>query len=686
MIQPIKWEWKKLLLKNNGLLVIVLYFTICIISIILMTIDTASPVMQRSLERYYQEYGGELDDDTVMAIEAKYQAITEAVAARKTALSDYEAQNITYAELNSILRQLQPLIKEKRPFEEFYSYYKYASIDTAHRHLIDGDSWSKVLSLDTPNFVLIMFMILMAALLLKDDVKKEIILLNKPTYRGHSTHLFVKWLVTIGIVAILVFCTLIVEIVYLIINTSLQNGRAPLQSISYFADSPYNLTIWQAYLVGWIIRIGGLLYVGMITVCSIELLENTALGVFCALAATVIPYFAGGSDYSYLQYPTPAAFIQAFFYLLGRDLSGTYVDLNTVLELACISALIVMSLCALSTIHYQRVKVARKLNVIHILLVAVLMLQGCANTENYMTISYTLDFSQDVIEAIDYYVYKVDGEYFVYEKETHNRYALLNDPLEDEDHKTSISYLKAVDNVVYFVYYTAENKKSVQSIDLDTGERKILFVDDYYGRALKIFDVVIWEGPQHTYESSFDQLVNFFPCSTGIILLRGESITYLNNSREVVLYEGIYGDVTSNGESLFFINDEDVFCRIDVKTMDTIQYADIYPYQPTVVDNKVYYIDHALDNSLCVLDAQTGECTVIASGDWASFKVNQAGIALMDYQGNFYYSSLDDFSLEMINTVRTPQDYVLQNDCTAIILMYYESITHVTYEVLYTGE
>lgn len=681
MLQLQRWEWYKLLVKSKGIIVLVVYITIHCVSMALPTYETASLMLEQSLRTYYQEYGGEVNDDTVQAIELKYRAISDAVSKKKEALADYRAQKISDEELNQTLKDTECLAREKRAFDKFYAHYQYCAEDPINRHLIETESWSKLLSLRTPDFMLIIFTILLTSLIWIEDSKQDINPIIRPTYFGGITLLISKWIVAVGISFIIAFCSQMIDVVFLLDDTSLQDGNSPLRSISYFASSPYRLTIWQAFLLGCISRFFGIIYCGLITVFCAGLLKNVVLGAFCSLASVMLPYVAGGSDFSYLKFPIPTGFVQAYLYQLGR---GSSMNLNTLIKSACISGVIILTFCVISILQYGKVKIriSRKVVAICCSLIVLLNITGCSSQQSTTPISYASGYSQQVIEATDYFIYQSEGIYMVVEKKTNVSYELLNDPLEPDDIKTSLSLVKAVDNVVYFMLDTSEHKRSIQSIDLDTGERRIVYIDDYYGQSIKAFDVIIWEGPAQSYEASLNKLLDFFVFQDGIILLRGESITYLHNEHETVLYEGYYSEVTSNGKRLFFTNGNGILCEMDRNTSQITQFSNLYPIEPKVMGDKVFYLDPSQGNALCSIDLVSGECVIELSGNWKTYDIENDGIAAVNKEGEVFYLSMENGELSEVETDKIPQEIVLQKDCSAIIAVFYESTTQASHEVL----
>lgn len=678
MLRVIKWEYRKLFVKNGGMLWILFFILTLIAGNSLQATSTESPYVQKLLSQYYEEYGGKLTEETVAAIEQKRNAIDEAVLLQNRAYSEFENQIISQAQLEQTLNEVMPLLREQRAFNKFYARYSYCTKDPERRFLIDPQGWSSLLQLDSPDFALLFFVILLAALIYKTDCPKSITQMLKPTCYGCVFLLYAKWVVAIGVALILGIMTQVIDILFRISSISWQNGAVPLQSLSAYSASPYNITIWQGYLYASLIRIFGLMYCSFLTICLVEICRNTVLGSFCTLAVVLLPYFAANQDSIYLKWPVPAGFVQALYYFVGGN-SDSPKTLNAMLKAACLSVGIIIFLCVIAKQRYCDFKRKSRTRLVLGAFLVVVCLPGCSQINMIGSMNYSSSYSPDVIEADDYYVYR-DEEMIVVEKLTAKQYSLLNDPLESESFKQTFSNAKTVGNVIYFMCINENQNKTIQSINLDTGERNTLFTDNLFREDIKLFDVTIWQRPVITNDQIVNRLVDFFVLKNQLILIRGETISALQNGKEKLLYEGYFRNVSSNGETIFFTNEEAILCSISISPYAIKQFSNIYPSKMIAIDSRIFYLNPSDENALYSFDINTEEQTLVQKGNWRSLSTDGARFVLRDLNNKWYILDLKESSLTEIIIPYSCSDIVLLKGVEKIIIVSYDDSQEITYK------
>lgn len=671
----LKWEWRKLFVKNHGFLLIIVFTAIMIAGHLIPASPSESPKTRILLSQYYEQYGGKLTAESESAILEKKALIDSALTQWEQLFRDYEKQLLTQKQLEDKLNQLTPLLNEKYAFHKFYAHYDYCSKDPTNRYLVDTTGWSSLLTLESPDFLLLIFSAFLTALVFKIDITKNLKLIVKPTYHGRSKLLYVKWFVAVSIAILLWIISLTLEILLLNDKFLLSYGNAPLQSVSTYANYPYNLTLLQGFLLGSSIQLFGLVYCCLMTICLVELLDNMILGLFLSISIMTIPYFAVYPNILYLKWPIPTGFIQGFYYLLYTKISGQVVSLADFLYAAVLSVGIMLLLCSLSRLHYVGLRSRKRLG-IAVLLLGVL-LSGCGQTTNPVTMNYSADYSVDIIEADDYYIYRDNGM-MVCEKSTMKKYPLLLDPLEPEELIPTLTKVKTVGNVVYFMYSNQEYTKTIQSIDLDTGEQKLLYVDDN-NQKFEIFDVVLWDSPPMTYAQMANQLTDFFILQGDLFLIRGESISLVKHGNESPIYEGFFKNVTCNGQALFFTDEEGLLCTINISSKSIMRYTGIRPTNVVAVDSKLFYLSAKEDNAVISLDPITKEELIVVSGSWSSFSVVDGYILLKDVDKNLYISSLDVLQPQKLGDDLPHYDNVVLLKSRKIILVSYDGSGDIKY-------
>lgn len=677
MCRLLKWEWHKLFVKGHGFWVIIVFVVIMIAGHFVSASSSESPKTQILLSQYYEQYGGKLTDENKTAILEKKELIDNALIRWEQLFQDYEKQLLTQKQLEEELNQLTPLLNEKYAFYRFYAHYDYCSKDPTSRYLIDVTGWSSLLALESPNFLLLIFSAFLTAIVFKTDTAKDIMQIVKPTRHGCSRLLYAKWIVAISIAIILWIISQTLEVLLLNNNYPLRYGDAPLQSVSAYANCSYNLTLLQGFLLGSLIRLFGLVYCCLVTVSLVELFENVVLGLFLAISIVIIPYFAVYPDNLYLGWPIPTGFTQGFHYLLNDETSEHIISLRDSIQAAALSAGIMLLLCTVSRLHYGGLRSRKRFSVV--VLLFVVFLSGCGQNASSVTMNYSTDYSLDIVETDDYYIYRDNGM-TVYEKNTMNEYPLLLDPLEPDELMPTLTNVKSIGNVVYFMYNNQEYTQTIQSIDLDTGERKLLYVDNTGGRTLEIFDVVLWSSPPMTYALMANQLTDFFILQGKLFLIRGESISMVEYGMERPIYEGFFKNVVCNGNDIYFTDEKGLLCNVNISDRSIVCYKNIRPTNLVAVDTKLFYLSSKDDNAVVSFDPITNEESILIEGNWSDFSVADGCILLKDDDQNLYISSLDVLQPQKLGDDLPHYDDVVLLKNRKIILVSYDGSGNIEYK------
>lgn len=663
MIQLIRWQIKKLFIKNGGLFVVLLYVGLIIFIGMLPTDSFESPSIRVAMSEYYQAYGGKLTQQTAEAIEHHYQEILNAESVWDSAVQEYYNQTITAGEFRKIQRNVQDLRNEKRAFEKFYTYYQYSAQQPDNRYLVDTQGWSKIMEISNLDYLLVVFSVFLIAMIDKADAGKNIASLIKTTRYGKGMHLLSKWAMAFICAAIILFTTITVRLLLISYKYDLTNYNVPLQSMSYFSYSTYGISILQGFVLASLLQLFGLTFCNVLTVCLTEACSNVVLGSFAGLVTSLLPYFVFYEDAKYLELPFPTGLIQGGSYLHSVEM-GRMQTIKTaiIIFLSVLIGLILFSMY----ISLWRGKLKQK--IIMVLCIPLMFsLCGC-NAKTQISMACSTNDPLYVIETDDYYVYK-QNEMMVREKASGKEHPLLDDPLETAEKKMNISNIKAFHNTLYFMYLNDDNLQMIQSINLDTGARETIFEEIAYGKEVMVFDVPVWQWPGLTFDQVCNLLENFLFVKDELILLRRESITVVRNGTEDILYEGRYWSVSSNSTDLFFVNSERLLCRLDPATGTVIKYTNIMPTIPKAYGDKVLYLDTRNSNALMIFNTTTSECEQLFKGYWSDFQYSNNYIILKDSMGALWEVSPDSTNLCLIYENTNYRDYLVNGEEHTLVIL-----------------
>ena len=328
MRDVIKWELYKILFAKHGAIFIVVYFIIQITFGIYnnnKVENKDSPITENYIKLYYEQYGGKLDTTKCDSIELKKTNIDSAVEAQRKALADYENGAITESDLDGIIAATASIVKEKRAFDKFYKSYLYCKEDINNRYLINTSSWIILLDIKSPDLLISFLITIMVSLSYIDDIKRKPLEIIKCTQTGYSKLIFCK-LITFGSIAIIV--GVFDQIANLIVSLNiypLVDFNAPLQSLYIYANSKYNISLLETFILGSFIKTWGLVYLCIIINTMILIFNNVMFGVFNVMAINIIPYFLLNKDNVYLTLPLPLALVQKNIFFICNNKTNKWI-------------------------------------------------------------------------------------------------------------------------------------------------------------------------------------------------------------------------------------------------------------------------------------------------------------------------------------------------------------------------
>lgn len=294
---------------------------------------------------------------------------------------------------------------------------------------------------------------------------------------------------------------------------------------------------------------------------------------------------------------------------------------------------------------------------------------SCNYNTDFKNIPYNSNKPQNIICAHDYYIFQKE-EYYVHNNITHEEYPLFDNPLEGKERINSVYKIKTNQNTVYFLSKSIGYNTTIESINLDTGEHKLLFTDKIYGESITLFDIEISKKTSVKYDNLGYELIDFTICNNSIILFRRESISLLSNKKEKLLYEGYITNFSNDENKVYFTNETQDLLYIDLTAEKTVTQLDIKPHKFSVLNNKIYYI--SLKNRIFkIYDIPSGTTIYETSAKIVDFDANNEVIVLMNEHMDLFVM-FDDFALRKINHNANFDDFLITDTGEILILFKYE--------------
>lgn len=262
----IKYEIKKLLFKQWGLIAL---FIVIIAEI--FTLLSTYPEMDfedSSTSVYYNEYAdlfnGSLNSEKEQLILQEQERIINAknieyTIEEKLRKNEYNSRE----EYISEYRAIREITERSSAFDRYFEKYNYAKEQPSKRYIISSEF--NGLTRDFPDVVFLIFVIFVTSNLFLTEENSNMVSLIKSYGSGRKT--FCDKIFSLCIVifsAIFFICG--IEFLVMAFRCDFSELKYPIQSLSYFKNCPFDISIFQGFIIISILRLFGTMFISSLVV------------------------------------------------------------------------------------------------------------------------------------------------------------------------------------------------------------------------------------------------------------------------------------------------------------------------------------------------------------------------------------------------------------------------------------
>ena len=611
------YEVKKIMLWQRGLfyIALVLLFGTVWLAFSDNPADIAMEQYKNEYEWYLEKVNGYCTDESSLYLEQEAGRIAEAKEKQSTLLENYYDGKISESEYKKESQEIEKVLEHQNGFEVIYQQYLYICENAENRCFLQTNGWMGLLGKDTLNFILFLGILLLVTPVFCSEYSCQMDTLILTSREGRKSSLY-KLLIMIVVVLFLSLSISLIEYGFYRFKYGLPDGDYPIQSIRYFADSSKSISLLEGYVyIGLLQMFGGVFLTILLMFISV-LAKRYAITLLIGAVSVIIPYI-GLSKTCIYRLPLPLPFLLGtdFFAgnivlsdaLMGDDkIIFAEVDTATLLTLLFVSIL----LCTLAAVWILRCNSNRWLiksrqkkraAAFTVMLSLALVVTGCSGRGKIKSAVYNSSANYD---CMGYEIIRDAGtfDYYLKNTSTGETYPLACSPMfgvfSDEEevrafyvcppylyYTTSVmeSYVNRVGN-----YNSNITKVSVIELNLDTFEEKTIF-EQITNSGRSLFGIDYEMGDKWKF---LDFHYAFFLNSESIFFVDNDGITQVNrfNGKIVKLDIPTNGNISFDGESIFYKNEQEVLTRYYVSDNETYTYENIVAYDFCMDEQSIYYV------------------------------------------------------------------------------------------------
>ena len=454
----------------------VMFITACIYQVIL-GYDTTNVI--RNSEKYYtsffKKYEGKITTEKKQQIKKEYRKIE--------------------TDSGNTLSNKQ----KKQAFESFYHIYLYET-DSGSGYITDTRGWETILCHDGINYFMVIVVILLGIISFSTEYENDMeIMIISSCGRNRVT--ICKLLIGIigGVITSLLFQ--MISVIYLSASVGLKNGSYPLNTIEFFENSKYTISLIQALLIKVGLNVLGNIMLVCVVMFFAVLIKKREISIVLSLLYVILPVMIFSKSSAMYRIPCAAALLSGSGFFWPDMYSNDIIDNNLtriktfealdkkyfagILLVSCFVIVILLLIIFLKFSHYHLKK--RFLTGIIICLI----LTGCSKNSAGGDVVIDGTLNGQISLSKDEYVYYIDqNEDVVYRKDNSNNTVAVTRNVFPLSGRITNIYLSEDK-----CYYLLENDRnvgiSVYSVDLNSFKNELVYssggdnTEDFYGLADK---------------------------------------------------------------------------------------------------------------------------------------------------------------------------------------------------------
>lgn len=498
-MEIVRHELHKLLIKQKGLLLIILFLGISIITQVLL-FNNPKTNMSTMDQEHYAEYmsffSGELTPQKEEYFLSEQSKINTAIEAKALIDSDLVSGEISSDdEYLNRYRKIEAILNKEPVFNEIKSKYEYVAEAPSNRFFVSNDGLPPLLSNDKLDYVLAVLILILTVLFFTNESTSGMLEIMRTTANGGKKSAVCKFFVILVLTVMLTIIFTMLKLLIFSLSYGLENITYPIQSLSYFGSSKFDISIIGTFFISIGFKCIGFCSFSAIAVLMAVAFKKVLLSFFIPIALLLVQEFLFTNNTLQYLLPTPAGLMRGIGYLRGEAFETINKGLTTQklikvfddisvgqILFVILAAIITMAISIAVTLRCydnKRVKPSfnsKRKNIIAVML-AVLFLGGCSNASPALDINRV--HSQNIGQNFSFVqnsesIFSNEGTVLMQDKLSEKQTKLIRNPFVHVQDDKNITAMYTYGNSVYYLKSNAADCV-INEISLDTYEETEIF-------------------------------------------------------------------------------------------------------------------------------------------------------------------------------------------------------------------
>lgn len=658
MREMIKWEFHKIFIKKRFILIVLIFtmFFAYIQQNSFNSLDSMTKNEQEVYEKYMREISGKITEDKIEKINEDKSEINYVEQNILKVIDDYRRKKVDKATYQNIVKRNRALLSQQKAFQYIERNINYVQEDNDKRYILDERGWKKLLVNEYDYLIFICILIFVIFLCFNSESKNMNEIINT-TLRGRKSLLVSKYIVFFLFIT---FFILTFEIIKFFIFTnyfSITGFDFPLQSISYFFDSYWNISILGCYFICIFLKWLGFLFLGIISIFLTLKSKKLISILVCSLIIVFLPLGILENTkvlwfLSYIGLAHPYRYFAGDFYneqniVVSKSFSTLEVLLVVIITIIIASYLIRYTLAS-------RNKNKKR---IFIYILFLVLLTGCQSNDLYeKENTYNLSQENFITENEEYFFVNEGIDYIFKNKESLDKFSIIEN-LEIGNTDFMISFVFIGNDSFYYlkVYNNMKNFDIIQ-VNSKTFKRNMIYSKEVVSNNngfLNFMPKIKAERRQDYWAPS-----SFFITGKYLVLEYTDKIEIIDLHTENIVetledYFGPY-QISAIGEKIVYVNYQNELTMYDIEKKSKRIILSTLVENFLIYNDSIYFLNLENGNKLYRINKNSNTPKLLFDYEVIDFTIDNEFIYVIKKDDLLPYKiNLKNNSFELLNKIKS---------------------------------